>query len=406
MLAMFSMRLRQGWRRTVALTRLSVEPSVLRWARDSAGLDAATAAARIGVKQGRIEQWEDGSLAPTINQIRAMADIYARPLAALFMQEPPADDAKRDFPDFRRPETRSQVVSRALQKAMMRAYRQQEALRDVAEDLELPESSVSAKYALDQSLDPAILGDQLRSALGIDSISRTVILQPDELLRELVRRAENLNVTVIQVQRVTVTEMRGFSLGIGICPIVALNGADWPRGKIFTLLHELAHVGFRSDGLCDLQRKGDSRLERLCDTVAASALMPANEFLSTLRKARSGNLTSELARAVGIEFGASGEAALLRMVELGSATWDDYWRLKPEFESAYASFKADERQRNAAQDSPIYYQVKRRDLGRRFINQMMTAYQEEVLSSRDLAQLLEVSYDKIPKLLGSAEETV
>lgn len=92
------------------------------------------------------------------------------------------------------------------------------------------------------------------------------------------------------------------------------------------------------------------------------------------------------------------------MVDLGRATWDDYWRLKSEFDSAYASYKAAERQRNADQDSPIYYQVKRRDLGRRFISQMVAAHEEDVLSSRDLAQLLEVSYDKVPKLLGTAEE--
>ncbi|HWF81018.1 MAG TPA: hypothetical protein VN695_10575, partial [Streptosporangiaceae bacterium] len=81
-----------------------------------------------------------------------------------------------------------------------------------------------------------------------------------------------------------------------------------------------------------------------------------------------------------------------------------YWRLKAEFDSAYASYKSAERQRNAGQDSPIYYQIKRRDLGRRFISQMVAAHQEDILSSRDLAQLLEVSYDRVPKLLGTVEE--
>lgn len=393
-----------GWRRTVAVTRLSVEPSVLRWARETAGLDVATAAVRIGVKQDRVERWEDGSLAPTINQIRMMAETYARPLAALFISEPPADDVKRDLPDFRRPEARSHVMSRTLQRAMMRAYRQRDALRDVAESLELPESEVTAKYALNQALDPAVLGDHLRAALDIGSISKTVLLQPEAFVRELVRRAESLNVTVIQVQRVDVTEMRGFSLGDGPCPIVALNGADWPRGKVYTLLHELAHVGFRSNGLCDLQHAEGARLERLCDTVAAAALMPAQEFLRSLGSLPPEDITSDLARAIGTEFGASGESALLRMVYLGRATWDDYWRLKSEFDSAYVAYKAAERQRNADQNSPIYYQVKRRDLGRRFISQMVAAHQEDVLSSRDLAQLLEVSYDKVPKLLGTVEE--
>lgn len=388
----------------MTVVRLSVEPSVLRWARETAGLDAATAAARIGVKPDRVEQWEEATLAPTINQIRAMADTYARPLATLFMAEPPADDVKRDLPDFRRPSARSQVMSRALQKATMRAYRQQDALRDVAESLELSESEVTSKYVLDQALDSEALGEHLRAALDIGSISKTVLLQPESFLRDLVRRAESLNVTVIQVQRVDVAEMRGFSLGDGSCPIVALNGADWPRGKIYTLLHELAHVGFRSNGLCDLLHGSDTRLERMCDEVAAAALMPAQGFLDSLGRLTRENITMDLVRAIGNEFGASGEAALLRMVDLERAQWADYWRLKSEFDKAYAAFKADEKQRNADQSSPIYYQVKRRDLGKRFIGQMMTAYREDVLSSRDLAQLLEVSYDKVPKLLGATEE--
>jgi Zn-dependent peptidase ImmA (M78 family) len=287
---------------------------------------------------------------------------------------------------------------------VMRGHRQRDALRDVASDMELHHDDVAPRFALDQRRDADALGSQLRDALKIDQVSKSVLLQPEQFLRELVRRAEELNVTVIQVQRVDVNEMRGFSLGDGTCPIVALNGADWPRGKIYTLLHELAHVGFRSNGLCDLQHKQDARIERLCDAVAAAALMPAQPFLAALGTASSSVLSPDLARAVGNEFGASGESALIRMIELGKATWDDYWRLKPEFDAAYYAFKAAEKQRNADRDSPIYYQVKRRDLGRRFISQMVTAYQEDVLSSRDLAQLLEVSYDKVPKLVGASGE--
>lgn len=387
-------------------TRLPVQPSVIKWARETAGLDVPTAADRIGVKAERVEAWEDGSLDPTINQIRAMADTYVRPLAALFMQEPLKNDVKRDLPDFRRREVRTQIATRALQKAMMRAHRQRDALRDVAEDLDLPERAITAQFSLDQRLSAEALGDRLRKALRMDLITKSMLLQPEALLRELVRRTEDLNVTVIQVQRVEVTEMRGFSLGEGTCPIVALNGADWPRGKVYTLLHELAHVGFQSNSLCDLQQSLDSSLERQCDAVAAAALLPAAQFVDALGGVSPGEVTQELAKAIGNEFGASGEAALLRMVELGRASWDDYWRLKPHFDQAYSWFKADEKQRNAGKDSPIFYQVKTRDLGRRFIRQMVSAHQEAVLSSRDLTQLLEVSYDKVPNLVRLVGEDI
>lgn len=379
------------------LSRIAVEPGVLRWARVTASMDVETAASRVGVKAERINEWEAGDRDPTINQLRSMSDAYDRPLAALFMNEPPKEDDRRSLPDFRRPAVREVATPRALQKAVMRAYRQQDALREIAEDLDLSSDDTDAAFALDVSSEPSMIGQELRDVLQIGSIGKSTLMQPDVFLRELVRRAEELNVTVIQVQRVPVSEMRGFSLGRGSSPIVALNGADWPRGKVYTLLHELAHVGFRTDGLCDLQQVEEADLERTCDEVAAAALMPEGE-VSRLAYRSSSEPTLELCRAIGNEFGASGEAALLRLIDLELATWDDYWRLKPDFEAAYSAFKSDEKDRNAGKDSPIFYQVKTRDLGRRFIRQMLTAYGEQALSSRDLAQLLEVSYDKVPKL--------
>lgn len=390
----------------MTLNRVPVQPAVLRWARETASLDIPTAAKRLGVKPERIDQWEAGDGSPTIGQVRKMADVYARPLAALFLPEPLGEDVRRELPDFRTQQMRVQVVSRPLQKAIMRAYRQRDALRAVADELGLPEAELRPEFSLDQTQDPEHLGRSVRELLRIDSIPRATVTQPEAFLRELVRRTEQLRVTVIQVQRVPMTEMRGFSLGDGSCPVLALNGADWPRGKIYTLLHEFAHVGFRTNGLCDLHRSKDlARLERLCDQVAASALMPGPNFASALAALGTADVTIDIARTIGQEFGVSGESALLRMIELGRASWTDYWRLKPGFDAAYATHKNDEKHRNAGRDSPIYYQVKRRDLGRRFINQMVAAHEEDALSSRDLAQLLEVTYDKIPKLVGAEDNS-
>lgn len=193
--------------------------------------------------------------------------------------------------------------------------------------------------------------------------------------------------------------MRGFSIADDLAPVIALNGSDWPRGKVFTLLHELAHVGLRSGALCDLSREGASPEERFCDRVAAATLMPARQFRAETRRRNVSARSYEDLRGLGDRFGSSAEAALLRMVNLRLATWDDYTLMRTEFRSAYELFKRDEKNARAGKDSPIYYQLKVRDLGRPFIVSMLRAHNEGVLSSRDTAHLLDVSYDKIPKLL-------
>lgn len=385
------------------ITRIPVNPAVLAWARKSADLDVATAAARIGVKPERIVAWESGELDPTINQVRNLANAYHRPLATLFMAEPLEEESRQRIPDYRRPQTRAESTPRALQNAIMRARRQQDALREIADELDLLEESLSPDFSLDADAPIEASGAKLRQLVSLGSIPTATLSRPDVLLRTLVRQVEQLNVTVIQVQKVSVQAMRGFSLGEGSCPVVAINGADWPLGKIFTLLHEMAHVGFHSSGLCDLEQEEDPAIERMCNEIAAAALMPANALMETLQ-GLNGPLTVDLARAVGNEFGASGEAAVLRLIDLERASWEDYWRLKPEFDQAYADFKAFEKEQSAGKESPIFYQLKARDLGRRFIQQVLSAYGESAISSRDLVQLLEVSYDKVPKLAATIRE--
>lgn len=379
-------------------TRMPVQPAVLGWARKTAGLDVDTAASRIGVRPDRIREWEQpGEKYPTINQLRKLADAYHRPLAAMFLPAPPEEEVIESLPDFRRPSIQHQADPRPLDNAINRAYQQRDALREIAEDLDYPDDETVPPFKFELNGSSESTGEELRRWVGLDQLSTTTLTRPEVVLRTLIRNVETLNVNVIQVQRVPNHVMRGFSLGNGPCPVLALNGGDWPRGKTYTLLHEMAHIGFRTSGLCDLSQEDDNRIERKCDEISAAALMPESRIRATHRLVDE-PINSEYVRDLGNAFGASAEAATIRLVGLGLASWDDYWRLKPEFEKAYEQYKTDEREKSAEEDAPIFYQLKARDLGRRFINEVLTAYGENTMSSRDLVHYLGVRYDRIPKL--------
>ena len=80
--------------------------------------------------------------------------------------------------------------------------------------------------------------------------------------------------------------MRGFSIAEWPFPVIAVNGSDFYRPRLFTLLHELAHLGLRDGGLCDLHestsrfRDANDEIERFCNQVAAAVLMPEAELLA------------------------------------------------------------------------------------------------------------------------------
>ena len=73
-------------------TLAHVTPEVLRWARESIGFEVEDAAARIRVPPEKLEGAESGDVLLTLRQAERAADVYDRPLAALFLPEPPEEE--------------------------------------------------------------------------------------------------------------------------------------------------------------------------------------------------------------------------------------------------------------------------------------------------------------------------
>lgn len=74
------------------LTVAHIEPCVLRWARESAGFSTREAADAIGIERWQLELIEDGGELLTLRQAEKAADLFGRPLAALFVPGPPQEE--------------------------------------------------------------------------------------------------------------------------------------------------------------------------------------------------------------------------------------------------------------------------------------------------------------------------
>ena len=81
-------------------TEALVEPDVLRWARETAGLSPEEAAHSLQVKDKRIQAWESGQKRPSMPQLRKMATVYKRLLSDFYLPSPPPENPLPH--DFRR----------------------------------------------------------------------------------------------------------------------------------------------------------------------------------------------------------------------------------------------------------------------------------------------------------------
>ena len=379
--------------------RIPVEPAVLTWARESARLPRTDAAGRLGVSEETLKRWEAGRLPPTIVQLRNAARAYKRPLAVLLLDEPPTDfDPLKDF---RAGREAAENPSPALTAEVRRVLSQREVLLELAEfDPESVPEPV-ALPSLSGSMDPEVAGERLRSWVGVSLGEQYATSDKYAGLNLWVRPIEARGVLVVNLDGVDIDEAAGFSISEWPYPAVAINGADWPRRRLFTLLHELAHLALNAGGLCDLhearaRRDEQDRIEHFCNAAAAAALVPRDALL-----AESGSHvapTTDVLWQLAQRFSVSSESILLRLVSLGLRTWDDYWELRAELETLYRDARDREREERRGESAPIYYQTKARNLGHGYVGSVLDAFEAQAISTRDVADYLDVKFEQLGKL--------
>lgn len=379
-----------------------VDPALLAWARQSGGFDVETAAQRAGVDPGRLAAWEEGRARPTVAQLRKLAGTYKRPLAIFYLPEPPTD--YQPLRDYRRlPDAEVGHLSPALLASIRRARGVRDAALELREEADETVARAPRVYA--GRRDPEQLARAARELLSVSLDTQRSWRDPGRALDGWIDAVSGLDVLVLQVQSIPLAEMRGFSISEDVLPVVVLNGADSPRGRIFTLLHELAHLLLNADGVCDaLPRRRALRpldeVEILCNQVSAAVLMPASAFTAepTIKRgAPGGEWPDDALSALAERYTTSREAVVRRLFTLGLATWDFLQRKSEEYAAAYEEQRRRRREDERA-GGPSYYRMKVRDLGRPFIESALDAYHRRAITGSDLAEYLEIKVNQVPKL--------
>lgn len=378
-----------------------VEPALLSWARASAGLTVEEAAKRLGQPPERLAAWEAGEQQLSVAQLRDAARVYKRPLAVFFLPAPPRDF--QPLRDFRRlPDAELGRLSPELQDTIRRAYTQREAaleLRELADEPTRPTPTLQRA-----SKDPDAFATAARDLLGVGLATQLDWADPGRALGGWMAALEDLDVMVLQAQSIDTDEMRGFSISEETLPVIVLNGADPPRARLFTLLHEFAHVLLRASGVCDLHeargRTPTDDLEVFCNRVAAAILLPADVFRADPRVAAvppDGNWPEPTLRALSDRYGVSREVVVRRLYSVGLTTWGFMRAKVAEYRAGYEEHRAQEKAKTK-KGGPGWHRMRVRDFGRPYIRLALDAYYRDDINAAELAGYLEVKLNKLAAL--------
>jgi Zn-dependent peptidase ImmA (M78 family)/transcriptional regulator with XRE-family HTH domain len=354
-----------------------VTPSSLRWARESLGLTIEEAASRVRVVSvKKLRAAEMGADYLTMRQAEAVAHTYERPLAALFLPEPPVEEPPEA--QFRRlpgapglpwpPEMVS--LARRIRSRQQSAVDLYEAL-----DEEAPWRSVDLHFVDD----PDAMGARVRERLGISVQAQKGWRDRSGYapLREWVDAIEQLGVLVMQDGSLPIDEMRGFASTDPDVPAIVINTKDDPRARAFTAVHELGHL---------IQT---AATETWCNRFASSVLMPHAPFEITFGDTR-GSLLGRVDETA-LDFGVTAFACAVRVATLGLARRDD-------IDVVIESIRARSAAREAGGGGGDYYRTTVGRLGPSYIQLVFSALDTQALTYPAAAGLLGVKVNNFETL--------
>ena len=258
---------------------------------------------------------------------------------------------------------------------------------------EVPASQLSS------SLPPGQVGELVRNFLGVPTSEQTAARDDYAALRLWVDALERRGVYVSQ-RRLPDPTIRAFSNAEEGQAVIVIDTGDNPYPRIFSLLHEYAHVLLRTTGICDLDQH--DAVERYCNQVAASAMLPLALLSQEIGSRRFGfdaEADDAELRRLSDRLRVSQAALLIRLEEAGWISEQQYEAL----EARRRARRAPERTRGGT-----YYAPAINKAGRRFSRNVFAVMDEGVIDRSDAAGLLGIGEHLVPryrsKLFGAGED--
>ena len=260
-----------------------VNPEMLTWARETAGLDREDAVAKLGFKDvrwrtavERLEGYESGQDEPSRSVLLNMSNQYRRPLLTFYLPNPPKKGDRGA--DFRSTSSGRSAKDDAILDALIRdVCARQSMVRAVMEEEDEAEPlPFIGSHELSGGR-PAVV-KSLRRLLSVSRESYYAQSDADAAFELLRTAAEEAGIFVVlkgnlgsHHTEIDTEVFRGFSIADKITPFVVINEYDARPAWSFTLLHELVHLALGQTGVSGA--RADNRTEWFCDDVAGRFLL-------------------------------------------------------------------------------------------------------------------------------------
>ena len=393
-----------------------VNPEILVWARETAGLTQEHAAKKLGFRDSprfsateKLAAVEDGVRDPSRPQLVKMADQYRRPLLTFYLSKPPKKG--RVGTDFRTNPEGHLASEEALLSALVRDIIARQSM--VRASLEDEDEAETLPFIGSHSIGDgrAVVLGSLQTLLGVDSAVYQAQPGTSAAFDLLRTRVEELGAFVLlkgdlgnYLSAIDTTVFRGLSIADEVAPFVVINDQDARSAWSFTLLHETVHLLLGQTGISG--EDAGNEIEQFCDDVAGEFLLPAGEVdrLSIRDSAYVDDVIEQIG-AFADSANVSRAMVAYRAYRALLISQQTYQQLRDTFRREWRESRERSRGRAREQEGgPNYYIVRRHRLGKRIVDLVERMMAAGTVSTSKAARMLGIRARQVQPLLRAGRQ--
>ena len=365
---------------------VGVQPSVIRWARESMGMSIEDVAHKLKKSSEEVVAWEsEGGISPTYSQLENLAyKVFKRPLAVFFLPAPPDEiPPVREFRTL--PDTDLQTLHADTYLQVRKAHAYQLTLKEIFDGSNPSGRQIWKQAPLSMQLSVEAQALTVRKALGI-SLEDQLAWKSDELALKRWREAVEAQGIFVFKAPFKQKDISGFCLLDTDLPLIYLNNSTTKTRQIFSLLHELAHLLINVSGISKFETSyvnrlpmAERKIEQFCNKVAAEILIPSADFIQQIAgflgdaELVQDHLYANLANRYGV----SREAVLRRLLDMG--------RVSQAFYEQKAKFWASQKKAAGGGD---WYASQNTYLSERFVREVIGRHYRNQISVEQASEFL------------------
>jgi Zn-dependent peptidase ImmA (M78 family)/DNA-binding XRE family transcriptional regulator len=380
----------------------AVNPKILTWARETAGLTREEAAKAINIKVSSLESLEKGEREPSYNQLTNMADKYRRPLLAFYLRQPPHQGDRGE--DFRRaPGAKASDFDPKLDALIRDVRARHDVVKSLLQDEEVDPLPFIGSIKIETSATD--VAKNIQKTIGFELAEFRKAKDASAAFAYVRACLEKRGIFVLLLgnlgshhSNISSKSFRGYAIADRIAPTIIINDNDARAAWTFTAFHEAAHLWLGQTGVSGSSEV--TRVERFCNDVASSLLLPEVDIVEL----QGTNLTNfeEVFKFV-TEFASNRNVSrrmvvyqLLRLQKIDAAF---YQRMSDQLYDDWQRSKVQEKEKPREKVMINPYVVLRHRLGPALVNLARRSLDRGVLSPTKASRLLGVKAGSVNAFL-------